>query len=116
MPSLIFKKFCADQQKLITNQYNKSYFARVQFPSVFREMKADSKKNADDFASLMDLGSKGKKHFSKEEPDHERYGVGRNSVIQTCLRKKDMMLDILPSVYLMLHPAVRECNIQLFNP
>lgn len=26
------------------------------------------------------------------------------------------MLDILPSVYLMIHPEVRECNIQLFNP
>jgi hypothetical protein len=26
-----------------------------------------------------------------------------------------MMMDILPSVYQMLHPEVREINIQLFN-
>ena len=26
-----------------------------------------------------------------------------------------MMLDILPSIYIMIHPEVREINIQLFN-
>jgi len=27
-----------------------------------------------------------------------------------------MLLDILPLVYLIIHPEIREINIQLFNP
>lgn len=34
---------------------------------------------------------------------------------QSLIRKRDMMIDILPHVYNMLHPNVREINIQLFD-
>ena len=43
-------------------------------------MKADSKKNASDFAALMDLKPKNTA-FNKDDQDHERYGMGQNSVI-----------------------------------
>lgn len=70
-------------------------------------MWADKKQNNAIFDQLMDL--------KKRKNDEERYGIGRNSAIQSCIRKKDMMLDILPHIYLMIHPEVREINIQLFD-
>ena len=70
-------------------------------------MWADKKTNNAIFEQLMDL--------KKRTNDEERYGIGRNSAIQSCIRKKDMMLDILPNVYQMIHPEVREINIQLFD-
>ena len=32
-----------------------------------------------------------------------------------CLNKKDITLDILPSVYQIIHPDIRDINIQMFN-
>jgi hypothetical protein len=61
------------------------------------------KKQADHILdSLLDL----KKKYSEE-----RYNLGGLK----CLRKKDMMLDVLPFIYQMIHPEVREINIQLFD-
>ena len=51
-------------------------------------MRADKKQNNAIFDQLMDL--------KKRKNDEERYGIGRNSAIQSCIRKKDMMVDILP--------------------
>ena len=31
------------------------------------------------------------------------------------MKKKDLTFDILPLVYILLHPEIREINIQLFN-
>jgi len=31
------------------------------------------------------------------------------------LKKKDLLFDILPLVYILIHPEIREINIQLFN-
>lgn len=70
-------------------------------------MWADKKQNNAVFEELLDL--------KKRTNNEERYGLGRNSTIQSCIRKKDMMLDILPCVYLMIHPEVREINIQLLD-
>jgi len=61
------------------------------------------------FENLLDLKGVGML-------DEERFKVGKNSSIQSLIRKKDMMMDVLPWVYQMLHPEVREINIQLFNP
>lgn len=71
----------------------------------------------------MDLGRKQSGMYEKvtkngaasKESAPERFKLGHNSSIQACLRRKDVMLDILPSIYIMIHPEVREINIQLFN-
>jgi hypothetical protein len=37
-----------------------------------------------------------------------------SGVAVSCLRKRDFQLDILPWVYLMVHPEVSDKNVQLF--
>lgn len=63
---------------------------------------------------MLDLKNKKQGNFAKignESVDSERFDLSHDSVMQSCLRKKDMMLDILPMVYSMIHPDVREINI-----
>lgn len=89
------------------------------YPDIFRKMAGSSKVNADVLDQLLDLKNEKKGKFEKmgkETSDIERFDLSHDSVMQSCLRKKDMMLDILPMVYSMIHPDVREINIQLFNP
>ena len=49
------------------------------------------------------------------DPEPERFNIGHNSCIQSCLKKKDLCFDILPLVYVLIHPEIREINIQLFT-
>ena len=50
-----------------------------------------------------------------DQNQDERFNIGQNSCIQSCLKKKDLAFDILPLVYILVHPEIREINIQLFN-
>jgi hypothetical protein len=101
MPAFMFKKYCADEKRHI-----KSRPVRVLYPTMFRDMKNDIRKNTNIFESLLDL---------KPNNDNERYKIGGNSAVQSLIRRKDMMFDVLPWIYLMVHPDVREINLQLFN-
>lgn len=76
------------------------------YPTMFRDMKADERKNTNIFESLLDL---------KPGSDSERFKIGSSNAVQSLIRKRDMMFDVLPWIYLMVHPDVREINIQLFN-
>ena len=92
---------------------------RTLYPDIFRKMWMNEKINRQTFDKLLDLKSKQHGKFNKldakTQVETERFDLSQNSVMQSCLRKKDMMLDLLPYVYQMIHPDVREINIQLFN-
>ena len=93
----MFKKYCADEQRHI-----KSRPVRVLYPTMFRDLKADIRKNTNIFESLLDL---------KPDSDCERFKIGGTGAVQSLIRRRDMMFDVLPWVYLMVHPDVREINI-----
>lgn len=47
--------------------------------------------------------------------DEERYKIGSSTSIQSGVNKKRFLLDMLPYVYHMINPSIREINTQLFN-
>ena len=50
LPSVMFKKYCAHQQRYLNNRP-----VRVTYPKVFRDIWAETKKNQAIFDSLIDL-------------------------------------------------------------
>eukprot|EP00356_Strombidium_inclinatum_P001948 CAMPEP_0170512636 /NCGR_PEP_ID=MMETSP0208-20121228/66959_1 /TAXON_ID=197538 /ORGANISM="Strombidium inclinatum, Strain S3" /LENGTH=149 /DNA_ID=CAMNT_0010796285 /DNA_START=460 /DNA_END=909 /DNA_ORIENTATION=+ len=74
----------------------------------------EKKSNNAMLSSFLDLAKK------KAETDYRPVSQERLKMSSVAgggvqVRKKDMLLDILPSVYSMLHPDVRDVNVQLFN-
>lgn len=119
MPSLVFKKYCANERKdVVKFREDRSTYTipvRTLFPDMFSKMFFSEKINREIFDTLLDLKSKNHGKYNKVDTksasEIERFDLSHNSVMQSCLRKKDMMLDILPCIYQMIHPDVREINI-----
>lgn len=73
--------------------------------------------NQDLYSQLVNVKTGGKMKGTKEQ------GIGlgqpaaneKYSLDTQCLSKKNIMIDILPCVYSVVHPEVREVNIQLYN-
>jgi hypothetical protein len=68
---------------------------------------------------LIDVKSTGKKGFKKvkqgEVVDEERFKISQHSSIQTSMKRADFKQDVLPYLYLMIHPNVRDMNTSLFS-
>jgi len=104
LPAYVFKRFCADAKK------PRSY---VQYPSVFRELWQAKQLNEDVYQRLINRdrnektrrGGQGESQFAQPVMN-EKYSIDTH-----CLNKKNMLIDVLPSVYQLVHPEVREINI-----
>jgi hypothetical protein len=101
VPAYVFKKFCADVRK-----------ANLQFPSLFRDLWQEQQINLDLYSRLFKIKSNSKDTDSAlvQPAANEKYSLDTH-----CLDKRSFLIDILPSVYQILHPTVREINIQLFT-
>lgn len=68
---------------------------------------------------LLDLQVTGRKGFKKvkvsSDEDDERFKLSKNSSIQNGMTKKAFKRDLLPYIFLMVHPSIREINTQLFT-
>ena len=66
--------------------------------------------------SLLDLKTN-KSGFSKgnQVNDDDRYKLSQHSGILGSMKRFDFKKDILPYIFLMMHPNVRDINTQLFN-
>ena len=62
---------------------------------------------------MLDL----KNGFSKgtEVNDEERYKLSQHSSIHNSMRRVDFKKDILPFIYIIIHPNIRDINTQLFT-
>jgi hypothetical protein len=47
--------------------------------------------------------------------DEERYKLGKNTSIQTGMSRYNFMTDVLPYIFHLIHPNIREINTQLFT-
>lgn len=105
LPSYCFRKFCAGSRA------NKN-----EYPRQIRNFRMEKRKYDAILDQLIDLkGTKiNKKGISRVKKndvvDEERYKLGKNTSIQTGMRKKDLTYDLLPYIFLMMHPNVREIN------
>ena len=105
IPAAMFKLYCANMRK---------GYQSLEFPKLFRQMQLESKAKQEIAYQLLDLKSKSlikaKAVFAKD-PD-ERYKIPQ---LQNTLRKNEMYFDVLPFVYQMLHPQLRDVGSQLYT-
>lgn len=98
LPSYVFKRFCADQKKGI-----------VRFPACFRELYHARVANED----LLDrmLGTKVKNGGSlRSQVEDESFRLGLFN-----MSRSEFCRDVLPSLYQIMHPEVRDTNVQLLS-
>eukprot|EP00347_Sterkiella_histriomuscorum_P000515 403375550 len=110
IPAYTFRKFCAGVR-----------ISKNEFPKEVRNFRFERQKYKDTFDKLLDLsgGKSQRKGFRKlKENDvnnEERFKLDKNTSLQTGIRKRDFNTDILPFIYHMVHPNIREINTQLFT-
>lgn len=107
LPSYAFKRFCSGMMALN---------AKHEYPRDLRAMYFEQKRYENLIDSLLDMKSN-KKGFNKgtEVSDDERYKLSQHSSIQGAMKRIDFKKDVLPYIYYMIHPNVRDINTQLFN-
>ena len=109
-PAAVFRLFCA---------YMRRKSAYVKFPALFKNMYLETKENKETLGQLLDLKGKQNRYhrvssITKDTATgEERYKVDGH--LQSMLRKEDLYLDVLPYVFRMIHPNVRDVNTSLFN-
>lgn len=110
LPCYAFKRFCAG-----TRAINR----KSEFPKELRNMYFEEKKWEAIQGRLLDLQITGRKGFKKvkasSDEDDERFKLSKNSSIQNGMTKKAFKRDLLPYIFLMVHPSIREINTQLFT-
>ncbi|CDW81860.1 chromosome transmission fidelity protein 18 homolog [Stylonychia lemnae] len=110
LPAYTFRKFCSG------NRANKT-----EFPREIKNIRQTIQKNKYIFDQLLDLEGtrmqkKGYRRVKKNEVvDEERFKLDKNTSLQTGVRKRDFNTDLLPYIYQMIHPQIREINTQLFT-
>jgi hypothetical protein len=72
------------------------------------------------FDSLLDIkinrkGFKKIKSAQASVDDEERYKLCQNSSIQSGMKRTDFKHDVLPYIYKMIHPNIRDTSTQLFS-
>lgn len=74
------------------------------------------KKQEAEFERLLDLKS-GQKGFRKvtKGDDDERFNLAQHSSLQGAMKREDFKRDVLPYLFHMIHPNVRDQNTQLFS-
>lgn len=103
VPAYVFKRFCADVKK------SKSV---VPFPTVFRELWQARLVNQDLYARLINLKTASRSTTKDQEAALGQLKTNEKYSLDTqCLSKKNILIDILPCVYQIVHPQVREINI-----
>lgn len=107
LPSYSFKRFCSGHQALN---------ARHEYPRDLRNMYFENKKFENLIDSLLDMKTN-KSGFTKGNSvnDDDRYKLSQHSGILGSMKRFDFKKDILPYIFLMIHPNVRDINTQLFN-
>ena len=84
--------------------------ARHEYPRELRNMFFEQKR----YENLNDRMLVSKNGYSKgtEVNDEERY---KHSSIHNSMRRVDFRKDILPFIYIIIHPNIRDINTQLFT-
>jgi len=98
LPCYAFKKFCSGMMAIN---------ARHEYPRELRNMFFEQKR----YGNLNDRMLVSKNGYSKGT-DEERY---KHSSIHNSMRRVDFRKDILPFIYIIIHPNIRDINTQLFT-
>jgi hypothetical protein len=102
LPLYAFKKYCSGSRALDK---------RSEYPKALRQMQMETKKNNHIFDRLLDIKPTGKGYKKINGPadnDEERYKLGSNSTIQTGMKRSDFRRDMLPYIYQIIHPNIRD--------
>jgi hypothetical protein len=107
LPCYAFKKFCSGMMAIN---------ARHEYPRELRNMFFEQKRYENLNDRLLDLKDS-KNGYSKgtEVNDEERYKLSQHSSIHNSMRRVDFKKDILPFIYIIIHPNIRDINTQLFT-
>lgn len=113
LPCYAYKRFCAGQRAL---------GKKNEYPRELRGIFFEQKKYEGIFENLLDLKGT-KKQYKKvnqagresNSEDDERYKLSQHSSILTSMKRADFKKDVLPYVFFMIHPSVRDTNTQLFT-
>jgi len=84
---------------------------RNEYPRELRAFFSETKKHENDLDRLLDFKrhQKGYKRLkAKDVLDEERFSIGQNSSIQSAMKRMDFKKDVLPYIFHIIHPNVRD--------
>lgn len=90
LPAYVFKIRCADHKK-----------GKVNFPYVFRDIWMTKNNNLDILQDICNY-----KRKSDNDIKNEKYSLNLK-----CLNNKNLVLDVIPYIYQIIHPNIRDINV-----